>query len=90
MKLRSAEARLNELKSTLMALGKEATTAMLSVETRQQQITLERLFAMVLTELYSYPQECLHLFGSVLPLTPAYCQLYNMNVMIELSMQRSY
>ncbi|EEF42496.1 SH3 domain-containing protein 2 [Ricinus communis] len=47
MRLRSAETRLTELKSTMMALGKEATSAMLSVENQQQQITVQRLFTMV-------------------------------------------
>ncbi|KAF2308950.1 hypothetical protein GH714_025861 [Hevea brasiliensis] len=47
MKLRGAEARLTELKSTVTALGKEATSAMLSVENQQQQITVQCLFAMV-------------------------------------------
>ncbi|XP_065876902.1 SH3 domain-containing protein 1 [Euphorbia lathyris] len=47
MKLRNAETRLTELKSTIMSLGKEATDAMLSVENQQQQMTSQRLFAMV-------------------------------------------
>ncbi|XP_024038891.1 SH3 domain-containing protein 1-like [Citrus clementina] len=46
VKLRNAEARLTELKSTIMALGREATAAMLSVESQQQQMTYQRLFAM--------------------------------------------
>ena len=48
VKLRAAEARLTELKSTMMSLGREATAAMSSVENQQQQITLQRLFSMVL------------------------------------------
>ncbi|XP_044503557.1 SH3 domain-containing protein 1-like isoform X1 [Mangifera indica] len=47
MKLRNAQARLTELKSSVKALGREATDAMLSVENQQQQITFHRLFAMV-------------------------------------------
>ncbi|CAN0840607.1 SH3 domain-containing protein 1 [Linum grandiflorum] len=47
MKLRSAETRLTELKSSMVALGREATDAMLSVENQQQEITTQRLFAMV-------------------------------------------
>ncbi|KDP39730.1 hypothetical protein JCGZ_02750 [Jatropha curcas] len=47
MRLRSAESRLTELKSTILALGKEATDAMLSVENQQQQTTVQRLFTMV-------------------------------------------
>ncbi|GAY61668.1 hypothetical protein CUMW_211820, partial [Citrus unshiu] len=46
MKLRNAEARLTELKATVLALGREASAAMLSVETQQQQMTYQRLFAM--------------------------------------------
>ncbi|KAF8027984.1 hypothetical protein BT93_E0794 [Corymbia citriodora subsp. variegata] len=47
LKLKSAEARLTELKSAMMALGREATDAMLSVEDQQQQITFQRLLKMV-------------------------------------------
>ncbi|XP_057965143.1 SH3 domain-containing protein 2-like isoform X1 [Malania oleifera] len=46
-KLQSAEAKLVELKSAMMALGREATAAMLAVESQQQRITLERLLMMV-------------------------------------------
>ncbi|KAH9753676.1 SH3 domain-containing protein [Citrus sinensis] len=46
VKLRNAEARLTELKSTIMALGREATAAMLSVESQQQQMTYQRVYAM--------------------------------------------
>ena len=48
MKLKQAEARLTELKSSMMVLGREATAAMLSVEDEQQKITFHRLLAMVL------------------------------------------
>ncbi|KAJ6962766.1 SH3 domain-containing protein 2-like isoform X2 [Populus alba x Populus x berolinensis] len=47
MKLQAAEARLTELKSTMMALGREAAAAMSSVENQQQEITAQRLFSMV-------------------------------------------
>lgn len=50
VKLKSAEARLTELKSAMMALGREATDAMLSVEDQQQQITFHRLLKMVHAE----------------------------------------
>ncbi|KAJ8773974.1 hypothetical protein K2173_009405 [Erythroxylum novogranatense] len=46
-RLRGSETRLNDLKSTMMALGREATAAMLAVEDQQQQITAQRLFTMV-------------------------------------------
>ncbi|KAG7031636.1 SH3 domain-containing protein 2 [Cucurbita argyrosperma subsp. argyrosperma] len=58
MRLQNAEARLTELKSTMMALGKEATTAMQSVEAQQQQVTYERLRTMVDAE-RSYHQHAL-------------------------------
>lgn len=47
MRLQNAEARLTELQSTMMALGREATAAMLSVEGQQQQITSQKLLTMV-------------------------------------------
>jgi hypothetical protein len=47
MRLQNAEARLTELQSTMMALGREATAAMLSVEGQQQQITSQKLITMV-------------------------------------------
>ncbi|GAV91287.1 LOW QUALITY PROTEIN: SH3_1 domain-containing protein [Cephalotus follicularis] len=47
LKLRNAEARLGDLKSTMMALGKEAIAAMLLVEDQQQGITFQCLFTMV-------------------------------------------
>ncbi|KAH9687704.1 SH3 domain-containing protein 1 [Citrus sinensis] len=62
VKLRNAEARLTELKSTIMALGREATAAMLSVESQQQQMTYQILFAMhqhviaILEKLYAEEQ----------------------------------
>ncbi|XAR69938.1 hypothetical protein NMG60_11001717 [Bertholletia excelsa] len=46
VKLQNAERKLKELKSTMMALGKEAITAMLSVEDQQQNITFQKLLTM--------------------------------------------
>ncbi|KAJ0970937.1 hypothetical protein J5N97_018896 [Dioscorea zingiberensis] len=46
-KLQNAESKLSELRTTLSALGREATAAMVSVETQQQQITFEKLLAVV-------------------------------------------
>lgn len=48
IKLKNAEMKLEELKSTMMALGKEATAAMLSVEDQQQRLTFQRILTMVL------------------------------------------
>ncbi|XP_043717241.1 SH3 domain-containing protein 3-like isoform X3 [Telopea speciosissima] len=47
-KFQNAEAKLSELKSAMMALGREATAAMSSVEAQQQRITLQKLFTMVI------------------------------------------
>ncbi|CAN6487016.1 unnamed protein product [Victoria cruziana] len=50
MKVQHAESRLEELRSTLSALGKEAIVAMMSVETQQQRVTFQRLLTMVEAE----------------------------------------
>ncbi|GJN08346.1 hypothetical protein PR202_ga26257 [Eleusine coracana subsp. coracana] len=47
VKLQHAESKLSELRTTLAALGREATAAMEAVEAHQQQVTYERLLAMV-------------------------------------------
>uniref|UniRef100_A0A1D1XLF8 Endophilin-A3 n=1 Tax=Anthurium amnicola TaxID=1678845 RepID=A0A1D1XLF8_9ARAE len=47
MKLQQAELRLSELRSTLLALGRESTSAMQSVESQQQRVTFQQLLAMV-------------------------------------------
>lgn len=46
-RLQLAEARLTELKSMTMALGKEATAALFSVEVQQQKLTFQKLLTMV-------------------------------------------
>lgn len=48
MRLQNAEKKLKEHKAALVALGREATAAMSSVEEQQQQITLQSLSTMVL------------------------------------------
>ncbi|XP_024175163.1 SH3 domain-containing protein 2 isoform X1 [Rosa chinensis] len=58
LKLQNTEARLTELKSTAVALGREATSAMLSVEAQQQQMTFQKLLTMVDAE-RSYHQHAL-------------------------------
>ncbi|KAG8074385.1 hypothetical protein GUJ93_ZPchr0006g43297 [Zizania palustris] len=47
VKLQHAESKLSELRTTLSALGREATAAMEAVEVHQQQVTFDRLLAMV-------------------------------------------
>uniref|UniRef100_A0A804UMI6 SH3 domain-containing protein n=2 Tax=Zea mays TaxID=4577 RepID=A0A804UMI6_MAIZE len=49
-KLEAAEYKLEELKSNMVALGKEAISAMSAVETQQQWLTLQRLIALVEAE----------------------------------------
>jgi hypothetical protein len=48
MKLESAETKLQDLKSNMSILGKEAAAAMAAVEAQQQRLTLQRLIAMVM------------------------------------------
>ncbi|KAK1297120.1 hypothetical protein QJS10_CPB15g00596 [Acorus calamus] len=50
LKLEAAESKLQEMKSNMAVLGKEATVAMASVEAQQQRLTLQRLIAMVESE----------------------------------------
>lgn len=50
MKLEAAEAKLQDLKSNMAILGKEAAAAMAAVESQQQRLTLQRLIAMVEAE----------------------------------------
>ncbi|KFK30100.1 hypothetical protein AALP_AA7G216900 [Arabis alpina] len=50
MKLESAEAKLQDLKLNMTTLGKEAASALSSVEDQQQKLTLERLISMVESE----------------------------------------
>ncbi|GAU15796.1 hypothetical protein TSUD_236120 [Trifolium subterraneum] len=47
MRLQNAEKRLKDHKSALVALGREATSAMSSVEEQQQHVTLQSLSTMV-------------------------------------------
>lgn len=49
-KLEAAEARLQDLKSNMATLGKEAAAAMAAVEAQQQRLTLQRLITMVESE----------------------------------------
>ncbi|XP_059431351.1 SH3 domain-containing protein 2 [Corylus avellana] len=49
-KLEAAEAKLQDLKSNMAILGKEAAAAMAAVEAQQQRLTLQRLITMVEAE----------------------------------------
>lgn len=49
-KLQAAESKMQELKSNMKVLGKEAAVAMAAVEAQQQRLTLQRLIAMVEAE----------------------------------------
>lgn len=57
-KLQNAESKLSELKTTLSALGREATAAMMAVESEQQQITFKGLLTMVLPILVRHLYWC--------------------------------
>lgn len=46
-KLEASETKLEDLKSNMSTLGKEATAAMAAVEGQQQRLTLHRLISMV-------------------------------------------
>ncbi|KAG6529461.1 hypothetical protein ZIOFF_011659 [Zingiber officinale] len=59
-KLEAAEAKLQELKSNMVVLGKEAVAAMTAVEAQQQRLTLQRLIAMVESE-HTYHQKILQI-----------------------------
>lgn len=48
MKLEAAEAKLQDLKSNMAILGKEAAAAMAAVESQQQRLTLQRIIVMVM------------------------------------------
>ncbi|KAG0490306.1 hypothetical protein HPP92_007169 [Vanilla planifolia] len=50
MKLEAADFKLQELKSNMTVLGKEAIAAMTAVEAQQQRLTLQRLITMIESE----------------------------------------
>ncbi|KAK8944106.1 hypothetical protein KSP39_PZI008303 [Platanthera zijinensis] len=50
LKLEAAESKLEELKSNMSVLGKEAVSAMAAVETQQQRLSMQRLIAMIESE----------------------------------------
>ncbi|XP_073146264.1 SH3 domain-containing protein 1 [Henckelia pumila] len=60
LKLKNSEKRLSELKSSMLALGREATAAMLSVEDQQQESTFRKILSMVDAE-RSYHQNAVAL-----------------------------
>ncbi|KAG2703283.1 hypothetical protein I3760_06G131500 [Carya illinoinensis] len=64
MKLEAAEAKLQDLKSDMAILGKEAAAAMAAVEAQQQRLTLQRLIAMVEAE-RSYHQRVLQVLDQL-------------------------
>ncbi|XP_021729547.1 SH3 domain-containing protein 2-like isoform X2 [Chenopodium quinoa] len=66
IKLENAEEKLDYLKSRLMALGKEATSAMLSVEAHQQKMTFHQLVVTLNAE-RSYHRNVLAMLEKVLP-----------------------
>lgn len=63
-RLEAAEAKLQELKSNMSVLGKEAAAAMAAVEAQQQRLTLQRLIAMVESE-RTYHQRILQMLDQL-------------------------
>ncbi|MBA0766442.1 hypothetical protein Gotri_015484 [Gossypium trilobum] len=64
MKLESAETKLQDLKSNMVILGKEAVAAMTAVEAQQQRLTLQRLISMVEAE-RTYHQRVLQILDQL-------------------------
>ncbi|XP_077231182.1 SH3 domain-containing protein 2-like [Tasmannia lanceolata] len=64
LKLEAAEAKLQELKSNMAVLGKEAAAAMAAVEAQQQRLTLQRLISMVESE-RTYHQRVLQILDQL-------------------------
>ncbi|KAF9676077.1 hypothetical protein SADUNF_Sadunf09G0100900 [Salix dunnii] len=64
VKLESAEIKLQDLKSNMSILGKEAAAAMAAVEAQQQRLTLQRLIAMVEAE-RAYHQRVLQILDQL-------------------------
>lgn len=63
-KLEAAEYKLEELKSNMVGLGKEAIAAMSAVEAQQQRLTLQRLIALVEAE-RTYHQRVLEILDKL-------------------------
>ncbi|XWS62727.1 hypothetical protein CRYUN_Cryun06bG0035600 [Craigia yunnanensis] len=64
MRLESAETKLQDLKSNMAILGKEAAAAMAAVEAQQQRLTLQRLIAMIEAE-HTYHQRVLQILDQL-------------------------
>nr|XP_043629449.1 SH3 domain-containing protein 2-like [Erigeron canadensis] len=64
MKLEAAESKLQDLKSNMAILGREAAAAMAAVEAQQQKMTLQRLISMIESE-RSYHQKVLQILDQV-------------------------
>lgn len=65
LKLEASETKLQDLKSNMGILGKEAAAAMSAVEAQQQRLTLQRLIAMVMQSALLYNQSfcaCISLY----------------------------
>lgn len=64
MKLEAAEVKLQDLKSNMAILGKEAAAAMAAVESQQQRLTLQRIIVMVEAE-RSYHQRIVQILDQL-------------------------
>lgn len=58
LKLEASETKLQDLKSNMGILGKEAAAAMSAVEAQQQRLTLQRLITMVMQFALLYQSLC--------------------------------
>ena len=47
LKVQIAEAKIQEITSSMAVLGKEASASMIAVDTQQQRLTLQRLIVLV-------------------------------------------
>ncbi|KAL7212648.1 hypothetical protein ACSBR2_015348 [Camellia fascicularis] len=63
-KLHAAESKMHELKANMAVLGKEAATALASVESQQQRLTFQRLVSLVEGE-KSYHERIATILGEV-------------------------
>ncbi|KAI3745108.1 hypothetical protein L1987_58210 [Smallanthus sonchifolius] len=64
MKLEAAESKLQDLKSNMAILGREAASAMAAVEAQQQKMTLQRLISMIESE-RAYHQKALQILDQL-------------------------
>lgn len=62
-KLQSSEAKMQEHKASMAVLGKEAASALASVESQQQRMTLQRIVSLVCLT-HASTKRAIHSFSS--------------------------